>query len=154
MNSAMTTGDERKQALLNELRADLSNAPVEAGMDHEAERTLERALRSDRDGEALEWIAEFCCDAERPSVSAAILVCLANVARPGTNEWRANLVERALSMESVEIRDAAVQAAETWGGQRMVRILEQHSESVPWLREYVDGVIGDLAIIINRKDRT
>lgn len=142
----------RRWALLNELMADLVNAPLEAGMDHEAERTLERALSSDPDGEVLEWIAGFCCCAERPSVAAAILVCLANVARPGTDEWRANLVRRALSLDSVEIRDAAVQAAEIWAGQEMVEVLSQHRESVPWLRDYVEGVVGDLSASTFRGD--
>ncbi len=41
------------------------------------------------------------------------------------------------------MRDAAVQAAESWGGD-LADILRTHHEPEPWLREYIRDVISDL----------
>ena len=58
---------------------------------------------------------------------------------------RVELVRDGLATEGVEIRDAAVQAAEAWGDLGMVEVLESHREPVAWLRDYVRSVIDDLA---------
>lgn len=50
----------------------------------------------------------------------------------------------ALANNDLEIRDAAVQAAESWTDIEVLEVLQGHSEKVPWLREYVDSVIEDL----------
>ena len=44
----------------------------------------------------------------------------------------------------VDIREAAVQAVEHWGESELVKVLSSHQEDVPWLREYIEGVIDDL----------
>ena len=47
-------------------------------------------------------------------------------------------------MDSLEIRDAAVRAAEWWGDPEMRSVLESHSERETWLEEYIADVIDDL----------
>ena len=47
-------------------------------------------------------------------------------------------------MDDVEIRDAAVQAAESWGGREVVDVLMSHDEPEPWLRECIPEIIDDL----------
>lgn len=133
-----------KANLLHELMADFVSEPLEAGMAHEAERTLSRALSTYPMDEVLDWIAEFSTDVERPSLSASILLCLANLPKPGTAAWRVNLVRDALSTGHVEIKDAAVQAAEIWSEHDLANVLSEHQEDVPWLREYIQNVIHDL----------
>lgn len=133
-----------KAILLNQLMSDFVSAPVEAGMEHAAEHTLCKALSTDSDEDILDWIAEFCTDVERPSLSASILLCLANLPKPGTTEWRVNLVRNALGTGHIEIKDAAVQTVELWGDHDLAKVLASHQEVVPWLRDYIEGVIDDL----------
>lgn len=45
---------------------------------------------------------------------------------------------------NLEIRDAAAQAAETWGHPGLVSVLRNHQEPVPWLARYIDQVARDL----------
>ena len=73
-----------KTRLSNELQADFVAAPVEDGMEHEAERTLSRALSVDPNEDLLHWISEFCTDVTRPAFASSILRCLANLDNPGT----------------------------------------------------------------------
>ena len=50
----------------------------------------------------------------------------------------------ALALDDVEIRDAAVQAAELWGDREILLVLKSHSEPESWLRDYIFDVIDDL----------
>ena len=49
-------------------------------------------------------------------------------------------------MNDVEIRDAALQAAEFWGGLDMRNLLKIRVQTEPlsWLRDYMQDVIEDL----------
>ena len=142
-NSSVDTLSE-KILLFHELQADFVAEPVEAGMAHEAERTLSRALSNDSNKDPLDWLMEFCTDVDRPSFASSILRCLANLDNPGTTNWRVNLVRDALHTGNVDIKEAAVQAVEHWGESQLVNVLSSHQEDVPWLREYIEGVIDDL----------
>ena len=51
---------------------------------------------------------------------------------------------REAKMDDVEMRDAAVQAAESWGGREVVDVLMSHDEPEPWLRECIPEIIDDL----------
>ena len=133
-----------QSALRHELQADFVAEPVEGGMDHEAENTLARALAGDHQDDALEWIREFCTDAKRPAFAASVLNCLGNLEFPGSAEWRETLVRDALATGNTQVKDAAVQAVEKWGESALVDVLRTHQENVPWLHEYILGVIDDL----------
>ena len=118
--------------------------PLEDGMGHAAEKIISEALRSPQDRQVLDWFKGFCLEATRPNFAASVLRCLARRPNPGTTSWRTDLVRSALDMEDAEIRDAAVQAAEFWGGQDIRNVLETHKEPLQWLRNYVRDVIEDL----------
>ena len=133
-----------KTLLFHELHADFVAEPVETGMAHEAERTLSRALSNDSNKHPLDWLLEFCTDVDRPSFASSILRCLANLDSPGTPNWRVNLVRDALHTGNVDIKEAAVRAVEHWGDSELVKVLSSHQEDVPWLRDYIEGVIDDL----------
>ena len=133
-----------QSTLRHELQADFVAEPVEGGMDHEAENTLARALAGDHGEDALEWIREFCTDAKRPAFAASVLNCLGNLEFPGSTEWRETLVRDALATGNTQVKDAAVQAVEKWGESGLVDVLRTHQENVPWLHEYILGVIDDL----------
>ena len=134
----------KKTLLFNELQADFVAAPLEDGMEHEAERTLSKALSTNPDKDLLHWLSEFCTDLTRPDFASSILRCLANLHHPGTPDWRVNLLQEALCTDNVEIKAAAVQAVEHWADSDLLEILSSHQEDVPWLRQYIEGVIDDL----------
>ncbi len=49
-----------------------------------------------------------------------------------------------LAAKDVEIRDAAVQAAESWGGREILDVLKSHQEPERWIRDYIRDVVEDL----------
>ena len=57
---------------------------------------------------------------------------------------RRTLVRSGLAVDNVEIRDATVQAPESWDEPDLATILRQHHETEPWLRRYILDVINDL----------
>jgi len=58
---------------------------------------------------------------------------------------RVQLVQIGLASPSLDVRDAAIQAVENWGGESLVNLLRGHTESVPWLSQYLEQVIQDHA---------
>ena len=137
--------DERER-LLHALRATFDAEPFEDGMAHPAEEIIGRALKSSEGIRVLDWLKEFSLDVVHPNFAASVLRCLGRQVHPGTESWRTNLVVSALDMDDAEIRDAAVQAAEFWGGKGIRNALEVHQEPLPWLREYVRVVVEDLKV--------
>ena len=140
----VSTAPSGKARLFNKLQVDFVAAPVEDGMEHEAEQTLGSALHGLASPEVFDWIREFCTDVARPTFASSVLRCLATLDYPGTTEWRSNVIQDALHTDNVDIRDAAVQAVEHWGETGLLRILASHHENAPWLKAYVEGVISDL----------
>ncbi len=139
--------DESKEwnRIANELHAVFEAEPLEDGMSHPADRIIEGALQSPEDKSVLDNLLTLSLDEKHPSFSASILRCLGRQKNPGTSEWRLKLIETSLTMDSVEIRDAAVQAAEFWNDQNLESILRDHQETKPWLREYIQNVLRDWA---------
>ena len=126
------------------LHASFEAEPLEDGMSHPAEGIVDLALQSGEGLDVLGWLRGFCLDIEQPTFAASVLRCLGRQIEPGTDSWRASLIRDCLAMSNIEIRDAAVQAAESWGDSGLVTLLESHSETVTWLQEYILDVIDDL----------
>ena len=131
--------------LLYHLQADFENEPVEDGMEHQAEHTLTEALEEQAPQELLPWLTELCTNMSSPAMASSVLRCLSSLPLPGTPEWRAYTVRQALASSDIEIRDAAMQAVEHWGEPALAEVLRTHEEPEKWLRQYRDGIIGDLA---------
>ncbi len=130
----------------NRLHAAFEASQLESGMSHPAERIIATALRSSKNRQVFDWLKSFSLDEEHPGFAASVLRCLGRQTKPGTYSWRAELIRRALTADNVEIRDAAVGAAESWGDRESASILKSHREPEPWLREYISDVISDLAV--------
>ena len=128
------------------LSAAFEAEPVEDGVAHPAEHILDRALDTDDQTAVLGVVAALCMDTARPGFSAATLRCLGRLTRPGSSAWRSDVVRRALTHSGVELRDAAVQAAESWGDAELVGVLRAHRETEPWLAEYITEVTEDLQV--------
>jgi len=119
------------------------DTPLEDGISHPAESIIDEALQLIDAQRALDWLEALSSDTKRPELSASVLRCLGR-RRPGTPSWRAGSVQTVLSANDLEMRDAAVQAAESWGGPEMRDALRKHDETIPWLRAYVEDVVADL----------
>ena len=137
--------DRGRERFATKLWASFEDNPFEDGMDHPAEGIIAETLRSAKGQRVLEWLGTFSTDASQPSFAASVLRCLGRHGSVGTVPWRVGLVRDGLTMDSVEIRDAAVQAAESWGDTDLLDVLGLHSEPEPWLRQYIVDVIDDLA---------
>lgn len=136
---------QREQARLkDQLHYAFEAEPLEDGMYHQAEKIIRQALQSGEEWRVFEWLSDFSLDNEQPVFAASVLRCLGRQSSPGMRSWRTGLVSSALDMDDAEIRDAAVQAAEFWGGKDIRNVLEAHIEPLPWLRDYVRNVVEDL----------
>lgn len=131
------------QNYADEFYHSLQQEPVLDGFNHPAEYILENTFAT-HVGEAEKWIfKQVTSSSSHPSRAADILRLLCRF-RPSTPEWRRKIVDAALKSGSVEVRDAAIQAIETWTEPELVDILEAHSEPIAWLSDYAAKVIRDL----------
>ena len=142
--SVSSTQEQNRRRFLDRLHASFDAEPLEGGMDHPAEQVISAALESEDRDTALQWISSACLESESPAFAAATFLCVARQPEIGTATWRAGLVHGGLTSDDIELRDAAIQAAESWGGPGLRQILAAHSEPVSWLDEYRRGVIDDL----------
>lgn len=130
------------------LHSAFDHEPIEDGETHEAEEDIREALQSAYRTEILEWLRSVVVerDDSHPLFSASILRCLSRESElAGTVDWRTALVRDALRLSDVQLRDAAVQAAENWGDLAMIEVLQEYSEDVQWLDAYRKDVIADLS---------
>lgn len=133
---------QENRRLRDKLRIAFESEPLEDGIDHPAERIIDKALRSEHGRHVLAWLGTSSVDVEQPVLAASVLRCLGR-RRPGTSAWRVAIVRSALAADDLEMRDAAVQAAESWGDLEMREVLLGHVEEVSWLRTYVEDVVKD-----------
>ena len=136
---------EKQNKLAIWLYSAFEDEPFENGMDHPADQIIEDALRCARDERIFKQFGALCLDIQRPSFASSILGCLGRQTDIGNAAWRAGIVRDALATDDIEIRDAAVHAAEFWGGTEIADALISHNEPVPWLQDYIREVVDDLA---------
>lgn len=135
------TSGEATARFENSLYAAFETEPFEDGMDHPADGIIADALSSGDEQSILAWLRERSLDAGRPGFAASVLRCLGRQYDPGTEAWRAALVRDALAVDNVQIRDAAVQAAEQWADPGLIDVLASHRDTEQWLAEYIDMVV-------------
>lgn len=140
---AQVSRNEAVERFADRLRGAFDSAPFADGMDHPADEVLEFGLRSEDPTAMLAWLESLYGGVESPTFLASVLRCLGRH-DPGTTEWKVGVVRRALAHDHLEVRDAALQAAESWAGVEMVRVLRAHDEPVAWLAESFDRVVSDL----------
>ena len=138
-----TSNQDRKRELEEKLSLSLEETPFEDGINHPAESIIDRALQSIDEQTLCTWLKEFAVDVDRPTFAAEVLRCLSR-SGIGSNVWRTEVVQACLAVGDIQMRDAAIQAAESWGGSHFCRVLRDHVEPVTWLRCYSDEVVKDL----------
>lgn len=143
-NGATVAHDLDRERLASALWASFEAEPVEDGMEHPADTIIADAHQSENGQHLLDWLESLTTDASQPSFAASLLRCMGRIDDLGTVPWRVGIVREALAINNVEIRDAAVQAAELWADVEVVDVLRSHSEPEPWLRQYILDVAHDL----------
>ena len=145
-----TVDFEPSSTVIRKLFHGLSNSyasdPIEDGVDHPSEVMIEEALNSSENPAVLQLLQRIALNKDKPYFSSSVLRSLCRISQPGTSSWRRDLIRSALLIDDVQIRDAAIQAAEHWGGSAISKVLSQHEEPVPWLRQYADDVLRDLSV--------
>ena len=121
----------------------LDAEPLEPGMTHPAQAILAEALEGSVPSGILDAIRACCVSDEERVGAADLLRCLARLASPGTEEWRTDLIRDALSSDDLEVRDAALAAAEVWKDRGMLRVLQSHREPSAFLRSEIAAMIRD-----------
>jgi hypothetical protein len=131
------------RAVAARIRAALEAEPVEDGYTHPAETDLAEMTRNwgqvTRD-----WLSGVIAEGGWPRSLAAGLLRLLGRQRIFTGAWRLRVIQLALSSPAIELRDAGVQAAESWGDPAAVGVLQAHAEPCAWLADYIERVIRDL----------
>ena len=133
----------QKEGLLLKLRSSFDTEYLEDGVVHPAEQIIKNALTSVNSQDVYEWLGEIVADVGHTQLAASVLRCLGRC-KLEPLAWRVEIVQTALASNDLELRDAAVQAAETWGEIEFCDILKHHSEVVPWLGSYIEEVSRDL----------
>lgn len=132
--------------LRDSLYASFEAQPLQDGMDHSAEEIIKEAMEFSDHAKVLNWFHSACLDVDTPTFSSSLLRCLGRQTGLGSELWRSQLINEALAIDNVLIRDAALQAAEFWGGSKIRQILEimVKTEPLHWLRGNMLDVIEDL----------
>ena len=136
-NPALTAG------LLGAFRS----SPLADGEEHPADGIIAAFLASDASGPYPCELEAIILQSQDADLVAATLQCVARFEPPWADWRKTDLVRNALQAEDVCVRDAAVRAAESWLCPDLVKELERHQDSVPWLQEYIDEVIADAGLI-------
>ena len=138
-------GDERDQPSplvlrrIATLRAAIEAEPVEDGTSHPAERVIAETIAGNEAEGFVSALLEVA-----PSPLQASMLRLLGRAPVQDAPLRRRVIEAGLSSEDVQIRDAAVQAVESWEDAACIELLRQHEEPVKWLADYIQDVIVDL----------
>lgn len=121
----------------------LTQEPVEDGVNHPAQPLLQAYFAETP--RYLPWAEALRGAQPRPSLFADFLRIAGRVEPPDAL-LRDRLLEEGLASESVDVRDAATQAAELWATASAAEILRRHQEKVPWLADYIERVISDIRL--------
>lgn len=121
------------------LKAAIEAEPVEDGTSHPAERVIAETMA----GHEAEGFVTALLEAAPGSLQASILRLLGREPVRDAS-LRCRVIEAGLSSADVQIRDAVVQAAESWEDGACIDLLRRHEEPVKWLADYIHDVITDL----------
>ncbi len=127
----------------NWIRTALEADPVEDGYTHPAEAYLEELFH--HWGQAAgDWLIRRIADERWNRSQTADLLRVLSRLKPLTEDWRLRVLALALSSPDIQMRDAGVQAAESWEDSGAVELLQKHREPCAWLADYIKSVVRDL----------
>jgi hypothetical protein len=117
----------------------LDESPIEDGVTHRAEAAIDAHITRVGGALAVRQTRAMASLAQ----AAAFLRLLGRSERLRPQD-RMALVQWGLASESIEVRDAAIQAVENWEDRTLVGLLEKHNDEIPWLSSYAANVARDL----------
>lgn len=126
-----------------QLKVALEADPIEDGYSHPAEEFLQKIIQY-HGQRASKWLLDLFLNERKSARFRAGVLRLLSRQKPFTEEWRISAIQSALSSPSVELRDEAIQASESWHDPVVIPLLREHHESCGWLADYVSQVIRDL----------
>lgn len=123
------------------LLASIKSESVEDGRQHPAESALADFVRQ-HGGDSF-----FDEMFDKPRTNGELTVTLLRLfGRMHTFDtgFRQRLLTAGLASDDIQVRDAAVTAAEEWADPSTIALLERHVEKSPWLSDYITRVVRDL----------
>lgn len=124
---------------IDRLTSILESEPIEDGVSHAGESNVAEIIAT----YGANVFTAVILKTENLSLAAAMIRLLGR-ANPPARAVRHQLIEHGLGSESVEIRDAIVQAVELWEDQEGAHILRDHDEYISWLADYIQRVVNEL----------
>jgi hypothetical protein len=124
------------------LHDSIRQEPVLDGINHAGQSILSEAFGRES-AAADRWILALVQDPTQASFAADVLRLLCRF-KPRSAGWRRTIVETALRSPSLEVRDAAIQAVESWADRELVGVLRGHAEPDRFLCDYAAQVVRDL----------
>lgn len=132
----LTTGI---RAEVDRLKFAIEAEPVEDGISHPGEDIIAEIAATYGDDALVDLILET----EPPVLAANLLRLHGRTAKP-VAPLRRRLVEQAMQSDSVEVRDAMVQAVELWEDKESINLIANREEPVSWLADYIRRVAEEL----------
>jgi hypothetical protein len=123
------------------INALIDDEPVDDGYTHSAESVICDHIEQFGASELI----EHAFTTASPIRSADLIRLLGRIPEVEV-ELRRSIVERGLASPHVVVRDAALQAAETWEDASLVALLRGHRDAVPWLAQYAEKIVRGLGI--------
>ena len=123
------------------IRVSLRVYPYVFGFEHPLEREIEDSLLIDKDW-AMEWIRPLCCGPKPDLDFISLMGRIDNL----DLKFKVELITHCLRSSDIQVRDAAIQCAEEWGGEKMEQILRNHlkTETCGFLADYAEKVINEM----------
>ena len=135
--------DNQLRKVENQIFTAFEAEPIEDGYSHSTEVLLEKII-IDFGRHADSWLVSIFSSARWSASMKADLLRLLSRQKPFTEDWRLRVIQIGLSSQNIELRDAAVQAAESWEDPGVIEHLKSHKENCAWLADYISRVLQDL----------
>src|SRR5262249_38918812 len=130
---------------VHQLLESIRQEPVLDGIDHAGQAILCEAFARDP-AAAAEWALALVQDRSQESFAADTLRLLCRI-KPSSSDWRRTMVETALRSPSPTVRDASIQAVESWADPDLIAALRRHFEPDRFLSDYAAQVLRDLGAV-------
>lgn len=139
---------KRQESFTQKLILSFEREVLEDGLLHPAEFIIEDVLKVYKHS-APEWINDLYTQyiSINSTISANILLTISRLKVDMVVPWGYKIVDQALKEQDIEIREAAVRAVESWGGEKGLQLLKSYvdSEPIKWLADYTKKIIKELS---------
>jgi hypothetical protein len=114
--------------------------PIEDGYNHPGQRLIQKAISKMGDEALLLLFFMLFDPGTNPSLAAGIIRCLGRLPIPD-EEWCVLITSEGLKSTHIEVRDAIMQAVESWDNKRIFDELKKHNEPNSWLKDYSKRIL-------------